>query len=218
MRILIGAAAWLCLLTAAPFAAAQTARKLPKLQPPAAQPAPSATPAGQITVSSPVLPTAGVNGVPGANVYLPPSYANSVNYSGYPGSMYYGARYYPYGNNPYGYNPYGYAAGGMSGAVPSGQFYAFLGGPAATNPFANNGILAASNWVNATGLPFNGQPWNAPPNYLNFSNNPPYPAFTAAPVVGQSNGFFPNPALPLGAPAPQNNFGILNVPGINGNR
>ena len=40
---------------------------------------------------------------------------------------------------------------------------------------------------------------------------------TAAPtVVGQANGFFPNQAPAIGQPAPKNNFGIQQVPGLNG--
>jgi hypothetical protein len=208
MRLFTLTAACAACLMTAPFASAQAKRAAPQPQQPPTfiplhQPfAPQMNPrAGQVPVINPAQLTPGVNGVPGSTVYVPPFYRNGVN-ANFPGSVYVINRY----------NPYGYPAGGFTGvAANSGQFYAFMGGPAPTNPFVSNISPVNSTWPNATGLSPTGQPWNFPFGYYNFSNLPQYPMMMNAPVVGQSNGFFPNPQPPA-----VNEFGVQQVPGING--
>lgn len=149
-------------------------------------------------VTNPAQLNSTLTNVPSASVYIPP-------------------RPYGYGNTYYVNNPYppfGYPSGGFTGmAAPSGQFYAVLGGPAPSNPFVSN-FPNSPTWGNMTGMAPNGQPWAYPFNVYNFNNLPQYPIMMNAPVVGQSNGWLPNPAPAVNP----NNFGVQAIPGINGLR
>src|SRR5262245_11055220 len=138
MRLLAPTAAFAAFLTIAPFAAAQSKQAPRPQQPPTIIPlqqpfAPQINPrAGQVPVVNPSQLTPGVNGVPGSTVYVPPYYRNGV-----PGSVYVINRY----------NPYGYPTGGFNGLTAnSGQFYAFMGVPAPTNPFVSNISPVNSTW------------------------------------------------------------------------
>jgi len=196
MRLCALTAACAFFVNAVPSASAQL--------PPAPQP-----PGGRVNFPDVSRLTPGVNGVPGSTVYLPPYYRNGAVY--YNGPTYIMNRYNPYG--------YGYAYGGFNGfPANSGQFYAFMGGPAPTNPFLGNANPFAPTWANTPGMSPTGQPWNMP---FGYNNLPQYPGFGNNPFGGPPNGILPFPQPPfqppvIQPPAPQNNFGVQNVPGING--
>ena len=208
MRTFALTAALAGIFAAAPVASAQFGvRKIQTPNIPIQQSSvPTSNPV-QHSVTNPLQMTPGVNNVPGSMVYVPPRYVN------YPGSTYI-VNNYNNGTN----NPYGYPSGGFNGyTASSGQFYAMMGGPAQGNPFLGNVPAIQPTWTNGTGVNASGQPWSYPFNSYNFNYLPQYPYLVNAPtVVGQANGFFPNQPPAIGQPAPKNNFGIQQVPGLNG--
>src|SRR6185369_15488225 len=118
----------------------------------------------------------GVNGVPGSTVYVPPYYRNGPYYYNGPGPVFVVNRF-----NPYGYSsPYPY----------SGQFYAFMGGVAASNPFMSNVNPIGPTWANAYSISPTGQPWNVPFGSNN-SNGFQQPFMGNGPFMSQPNGFAP---------------------------
>lgn len=196
MRFLLYSSATIVLLTA--VVSAQSTVRRP------GTPQPTNIPLQQSSVPQ-FNPNGNRTGLPSTTVYTsPPRY-----YGGY------GPTYIINNNNNANAYPYGYPSGGFTGnQAPSGQFYAILGGPAPSNPFISNANPMQQTWQNTTGVNANGQPWQYPFNFYNFNNMPQYPQImNNAPVVGQTNGFFPNQQP--GGPVQPNNFGIQAVPGIN---
>lgn len=160
--------------------------------------------AGRMMIANPQQMGNGT--VPGSTVFVPPRYVNNT------GSTYI-INNYNNGNN----NPFGTPAGGFNGlTASSGQFYAVMGGPAATNPFIGNVAPIPQQWPSTLGGNRFNQQTSTPFNYYNFTNQPQYPYMLNAPtVVGQANGFFPNQPAAVAPPQP-NNFGVQMVPGLNG--
>lgn len=192
MRLLAMTATYAGMMIAVPYAFSQ---QLPAPQAPKQS-------AGRGNAPDVSRLTPGVNGVPGSMVYLPPYYRNGPYYYNGPGPVYYGNRFYPYGYS----SPYPY----------SGQFYAFMGGVAPSNPFMTNSNPYGPTWANAPGISPTGQPWNVPFGYSNL-NGFQQPFMGNGPFMNQPNGFFPTQQPPvIQPPVQQNNFGVQNVPGVNG--
>ena len=147
--------------------------------------------------------TPGVNGTPGTAVVLPRYYGA---YGGY-----YNYNYFNY--NAAFMNANGYYPGFGQQTMPTGQFYMMMGGPAPSNPFAGNinALTGGSNFATNSNLPGYTQNSVLPFGYYNFTNIPQNPMLNFAPVVGQSNGYFAAPQMPL---PPQNPTGF-GVQGIN---